>query len=178
MNQAELKAVLSYNPETGVFTWRGKKKGRRPGKPAGTTTRRNWYRTIGIDGKDYLAHRLAWLYVFGSDPLGVIDHINGNKRDNRICNLRDVTQVENMINVHTPKSNNKEGYRGVSRHKQSGKFTARLKVGGRYMSLGLHQTAELASAAYQVAKDAHFGVSAFRTGELIEVNPMLAEDCA
>lgn len=110
------------------------------------------YIAVCIDGANYTAHRVAWALATGAWPNGVIDHINGNRADNRICNLRDVGQTENMQNVHAPKSNNKLGFRGVSLHRRSNKFAARVMHNGKYISLGLYQTPEEASAAYQRAK--------------------------
>lgn len=151
ITQLELKACLSYDRDTGIFFWTSPKKGRKPGAQVGSPNG-NGYLRIGINGADYFAHRLAWLYCFGQWPKGVIDHINGNRTDNRLCNLRDVTQVENMLNVHMPRCDNTTGYRGVSLHKQSGRFSARLKAGGKYKHLGLFDSAANAHAAYLAAK--------------------------
>lgn len=151
VTHAALLNELRYEKDSGNFCWITKRKGRNPSKAAGSITPTG-YRTICINGVDILAHRLAWLYVHGSWPVGVIDHINGNRQDNRISNLRDVTQVENMLNVHKPRIDNTTGYRGVSLHKPSGKYLARLKIGGKYKSLGLFACAEAAAAAYTSAK--------------------------
>lgn len=152
MNAEELRNILNYNPLTGVFTWSIRRKGGRGiGKEAGARMSHG-YRSIGIDGRDYTAHRLAWLYVHGEWPAAYIDHINGDRADNRISNLRDVSQSVNMQNVYAPKSNNKSGFRGVSWHKQRSKFAARIKVDGKYRSLGLFESPEKAAAAYIAAK--------------------------
>ena len=152
LNAARLRAILNYDQTTGIFTWAVRRKGGRGlGMEAGARMSHG-YISIGIDGNEYTAHRLAWLYIHGEWPLAYIDHINGNRSDNRIENLRDVSQTVNMQNVYAPKSNNKSGYRGVSWHAQRGKYTARIKVEGRYLSLGLHETPEAAHAAYVEAK--------------------------
>ena len=96
---------LNYNKETGVFsTFTSRLSGKKE-VPLGSKSA-NGYIRIHINNKSYLAHRLAWVYVYGSiDENLVIDHINGKRDDNRICNLRMVTQHENMKNVgikHTP----------------------------------------------------------------------------
>lgn len=152
LDAARLRAILHYDQSTGIFTWAIRRKGGRGlGMEAGGRMSHG-YRSIGIDGREYTAHRLAWLYTHGEWPLAYIDHINGNRSDNRIANLRDVSQVVNMQNVYEPKSNNKSGYRGVSWHAQRGKYTARIKVDGKYKHLGLFDTPEKAAAAYMESK--------------------------
>lgn len=152
LTAARLREILNYDQATGAFTWAIRRKGGRGiGKEAGGRMSHG-YISICINGQEYTGHRLAWLYMHGEWPLDYIDHINGNRSDNRIENLRDVSQSVNMQNVYAPKSNNKSGYRGVSWHAQRGKYTARIKVEGRYLSLGLHTTPEAANAAYLEAK--------------------------
>lgn len=146
-----LLQTLGYDPASGHFCWLVKRKGRKLDGPAGSLMSHG-YIAICIDRRDYTGHRLAWFYVHGSWPRGVIDHINGDRADNRIANLRDVTQVENMLNVHEARRDSATGLRGVSLHKRSGKYTARLKIGQSYKSLGLHATPELAQTAYLAAK--------------------------
>ena len=103
-----------------------------------------------LDGKTFKAHRLAWLYVYGYFPSGNIDHINGNKLDNRICNLRDVNCKTNCENSIVPKGSNK--YRGVTFDKRKGKFDARI-INNRVLKyLGSFDTAEQARDAYLDAK--------------------------
>lgn len=151
MDQSRLKQLLSYDAKTGEFRRIAKIKGVVVGSVAGRLMKHG-YVSIGIDGGEYTAHRLAWLYVHGVWPSGYIDHINGQRCDNRIANLRDVSQSVNMQNVYAAKSNSKTGLRGVSWHAQRKKYTARIKVEGRYLSLGLHQTPEAAHTAYMDAK--------------------------
>ena len=97
----KLHSILHYDPATGQFTWKWRINGRmRPdprclGKIAGTKNK-SGYVAIGIDGKLYRAGRLAWLYFYGSWPTNTIDHINHDRTDNRICNLRDITNAENV----------------------------------------------------------------------------------
>lgn len=87
-----------YNPSTGVFRWRRPAAGRKMYRPLGSLNT-NGYRQIRIFKKAYLAHRLAWVYCHGSiDENMTIDHINGNRDDNRIDNLRLVTHAENQKN--------------------------------------------------------------------------------
>lgn len=96
MDQSKLKALLHYDPETGIFTWRSKRPGVRPSLIAGCKSK-NGYVIIGIDGKEYYAHRLAWIYMNGQIPNGSnVDHTNGSRQDNRIANLRLETQSCNF----------------------------------------------------------------------------------
>jgi len=98
ITQDKLKEILDYNQHTGLFTWKKIKKysNRSVGDIAGSLSL--GYVVIGIDKKIYKAHRLAWLYVYGEFPKEQLDHINGNKEDNRICNLREANQSQNNFN--------------------------------------------------------------------------------
>lgn len=107
------------------------------------------YIQIRIGAKYYLAHRVAWYLHYGYWPKEV-DHINGIKTDNRITNLREVMRSDNGCNK--PKqSNNTSGYKGVSFHKETGKYQAKITRHGKTTNLGLHETAESAGLAYQLA---------------------------
>jgi hypothetical protein len=102
MTQEELHKLLEYNLETGEFFWKiSVAKKIKPGKKAGQVCKIHGYETIGIKGKNYKSHRLAWMYVYGKWPEIEIDHINRIKTDNRICNLRDVTRSINNLNRNT-----------------------------------------------------------------------------
>lgn len=151
LTQAQLKELLSYDPETGVFTWLN---GKLAGKKAGPNS--NGYLFIGINNKSYSQHRLAWLYVYGLFPIKVIDHINGIISDNRICNLRECSDLENSWNAGVGRGNT-SGFKGVSWHKPpNNKWRAQIKVFGKNILIGSYQTAELASAAYQAkARELH-----------------------
>jgi len=151
-----LRDVLNYDPETGVFTWRKRISIRiKVGSRAG---RVNWkgYRMIGIDGALIMEHRLAWLYVYGEWPDRQIDHINRDKSDNRIANLRLATNSQNHINKGLQK-NNTSGFKGVIWEPSLGKWRARIKINGKNKYLGVHRTREAAAAARRVAEQRHFG---------------------
>jgi hypothetical protein len=144
ISQKELKEVLNYNPDTGIFTWlvdRGAN--RTSGKIAGHIDCHG-YRSIGIDGKYYKAHRLAWLYVHGEFPPNEIDHINGNGIDNRLDNLRPVTSSENSQNQKM-RDNNKSGVMGVYWYNKSKKWLARIRVNTKEIHLGVYKDLELAA---------------------------------
>jgi hypothetical protein len=111
MTQNELKSVLNYDKETGNFYWKVSKGRAKIGEIAGKDDL-NGYKMIGINYKYYLAHRLAWLYEYGEFPENNLDHINCNKLDNRIVNLREASKSQNSWNK-TLFKNNTSGIKGV-----------------------------------------------------------------
>ena len=134
MTKKELKSVLDYNPEAGVFVWRTSNGTRKVGDIAGHI-RKDGYVDIQTRGKKYSAHRLAWLFVHGEMPSEQIDHINHNRSDNRIENLRAVTNQENTKNKSKNK-NNKSGVTGVNLCKKSNKWKAQIKINKKCIFLG------------------------------------------
>lgn len=147
----QLRAAMDYNPRTGKFTWRYRQ-GLRPcvnsaraGTTAGTVQARG-YIVIGINGRARLAHRLAFLYMTNSWPPAHVDHINGNRRDNRWVNLRPVTQAENNLNKQAP-THSKTGVKGIHWHKAARKWQAQIVKDGTTHYLGLFHTFEDAQAA-------------------------------
>ncbi|MFZ2541849.1 MAG: HNH endonuclease [Gallionella sp.] len=148
LTQTRLKQLLDYNPETGVFTRRVVISNRtKVGDVAGTLNAKG-YIIIRVDGKQYLAHRLAWLCAQGEFPPNEIDHINGIKTDNRICNLRAATRSENAMNQNM-NARNTSGFKGVSWSKLRQKWYAHCQVNGKKHYLGCFDTAEKASAIYE-----------------------------
>lgn len=142
--------ALDYNPETGVFTWKNPTSSKmKPGDVAGAIGPKS-YLVISLGGYKHLAHRLAWLYVHGEWPKSQLDHKDGNKRNNRLGNLREASASQNKQNMSNPRSDNSTGYLGVT--KNSIGWCARIKVGGKLKWLGAFETPELASAAYWNAK--------------------------
>ena len=148
ITQERLQEKLHYEPTTGVFT-RELKSGRK--KEVGYL-QQNGYTSMGIDGTLYKAHRLAWLYVMGEFPAKElqIDHINHDKADNRIKNLRVVTRSENMRNAGMYKDNT-SGYNGVCWRKLANKWQASIRVDGVQKHLGLFTNKEDAIAAREEA---------------------------
>jgi len=145
-----LRAVLDYDPASGVFRWRvdtGKK--RLAGTVAGCSTKTG-HAVIGIDGRLYLAHRLAWMWVNGQWPAEEIDHRNGDPSDNRITNLREASHAQNMRNSSI-RSHNTTGFKGVHFYKRTGAWTAKVTAGGRQHFLGYFRSAQDAHAAYVAA---------------------------
>lgn len=145
MNQDQLKSILYYHQDSGVFYWRISSNMRiKPWDTAGKFDS-DGYLQIRFAGKDYKAHRLAWLYVNGEFPNCQIDHINGIRKDNRICNLRTATIKQNAENRRISKKNT-SGFRGVTLQKRTGKWQAQMTHNGKMLYLGLHSTPEEASA--------------------------------
>lgn len=146
------RLTLTYNPTTGSFThnfrprsmftsdrnWK-KWNTRFAGKEAGSTKLNKWnkkyYKYIRLLDKDYMFHRIVWLYVYGALP-DVIDHINGNPTDNRLCNLRNTTPLGNSRNMRRHKSN-VTGISGVVIHCQNGRYVAQIGVEGKTKYLGI-----------------------------------------
>ena len=152
ITQSELKNILHYDQDTGVFTWAIQKSLTiKVGDVAGSLSG-NGYNQIFINRKSYKAHRLAWLYVYGEFPNKFIDHINGIRNDNRIINLRNVTKSENSQNQKTARTNNKSGFLGVSWEKKSHKWRASIRYNNKTTYIGLYETKELAHEAYLTKK--------------------------
>lgn len=135
VTQESLKELLCYDPDTGDFTRIKAVQAARVGDIAGCLGNRG-YIVIRINGKNYLSHRLAFIYMTGEFPEHHTDHINGNKTDNRWENLRAVTRGENMKNQKKRKSNT-SGVMGVYWNKSSGMWQAQIKADGKQMYLGI-----------------------------------------
>jgi hypothetical protein len=153
LTQDHLKFRLRYNKSTGVFTWRNPSKYRPEykGRPAGSVDGHG-YVQIFIDGTGYKAHRLAWMYAYGVWPTHILDHKNGDRADNRLCNLREATYQLNAENRRRARSGHAVGLLGVVWRHRNQKFEARINVNKKYVYLGLFDTAEAAHAAYIAAK--------------------------
>jgi hypothetical protein len=129
---------MRYDPETGKL-WR----------EAGSSDGRG-YIYVQFQKKHHLAHRVAWFLHYGSWPDGLIDHINGNKSDNRIKNLRLANFSENQLNRNRTSSNT-SGHKGVSYHKHRKRWQALISVDGKNKFLGSFNTALEAADAYNEA---------------------------
>lgn len=143
-----IKKLLSYDPDTGEFKWRQAKGRVKAGQIAGATDTCG-YRVIRIDGKLYKAHRLAWLYSYGRLPNGILDHINRVPGDNRIANLREATQSENMHNANRA---TQSGVPGVRWRAERNKWVAQIRVGYRNYVLGSFASKDEAVEARQKAE--------------------------
>lgn len=151
--QSRIKELLWYDKDTGKFTWLENRTNVKKGSIAGCRAL-NGYTLIRIDKKLCLAHRLAWVFMYGDFDLpNLIDHINGDKEDNRISNLRPATKVMNGQNRRSAQSNNRSsGLLGVAYIDHTRKFTAYIDKGGKRTYLGLFKRKEDAHQAYLEAK--------------------------
>lgn len=140
----EVLAVASYDPETGLFTNLSK------GKVLGSVSTHNGYVHVGVLGRSVLAHRLAWFVTFGECP-DRIDHINGDRQDNRLVNLRPTTMSENIIN--TKKFHSSSGIKGVYRHDNTKRWQAKIGVNGRCLHLGYFDSKAEAGEARRLAEE-------------------------
>ena len=151
LTAARLRELLHYNPDTGLFTWLVSTTRRiRVGAVAGTLVT-SGYVSIGVDRDLHRAHRLAWLYVYGEWPKHDIDHINGNRSDNRIANLRDVTRTVNLQNIRSAHKD-KQSATPLGVYADKKKWAAAIRVNGERCRLGTFDTPEEAHAAYLDAK--------------------------
>lgn len=142
LTQGILKQKLSYDPTTGVFKWLvGSFKGRVAGTRYGDLPDKG-YLVIRINKKSYFAHRLAWLYVYGHFPKKHLDHINRDRTDNKITNLRLADDALNSKNQSIYK-NNISGYHGVTKHGK--RWRARININGKKIHLGVFDTIEEAA---------------------------------
>lgn len=150
---ADLKAALNYDPDTGVLTWKTALKNQiRPGLPADSSNGDGYLR-VCFNGKKLYAHRAAWAIHYGVWPDGLIDHIDGDKSNNRIRNLRVVNRRENAQNRTRASRHSKTGLLGVrSPSGRSRRFEAVIRFDGKQRSLGYFATAQEAHEAYLSAK--------------------------
>jgi hypothetical protein len=162
LTQARLRELLTYDPATGIFTRCVGRGGVRAGSVAGCVWEKGAngpYLRISIDGRQYSAHRLAFLWITGEFPPDDVDHIDGDGLNNRLGNLRAATRTQNLANRRRHK-NNTSGFKGVSFHKRERRFRAKIQVGGKTQNLGSFDTAESAHAAYCAAAEKTHGAFA------------------
>jgi hypothetical protein len=154
ITQLELQSILNYDAKTGIFTRKVKRNFKQKiGEQCGTLHSSGYFH-ITINKRTYKAHRLAWLYVYGKWPNKMIDHINGNPNDNRICNLRECSNSQNQYNAKLRKDNT-SGIKGVSWHKDAKKWAVHLNVNGKHKYIGIYETKELAESAIKEIRNEH-----------------------
>lgn len=151
LTQEQVKELFDYDEENGWLIRKKDERGRVVNRPCGVKPARNGYGQVNIDGKVYLTHRVVWLWHKGEWPEHEIDHIDQNKMNNRIENLRAATRSENQHNRST-NSNNSSGYPGVSFDKNTNKHKAYININSKQIYLGIFNTAEEAYLEYQLAK--------------------------
>tara|TARA_R110000803_G_scaffold29146_1_gene66745 strand:- start:2186 stop:2728 length:543 start_codon:yes stop_codon:yes gene_type:complete len=143
---------LSYDSRTGLFKWKRRVAQHVPkGSKAGYLDKNKGYIKIRVVSRAYMAHRLAWLIVYGSFPPDQIDHINGIKHDNRIINLRAVTNIENCRNKSLPNINT-SGHIGIHYNKRMNKWTAAIGINYKQVHLGSFENKEDAIEARRIAE--------------------------
>lgn len=148
-----LRELFSYDPNTGVIA-HGPLCSKRHmiGKQVKNCSAKGYLRAY-VDGEYMYAHRVAWAHYYGEWPNGQIDHIDGNRGNNAISNLRDVSPEINAQNLHNPKRNNlKSRFLGVGATRTKGKFHSMIQFGNTVKYLGRFDSEEEASAAYVAAK--------------------------
>ena len=150
ITQSELKQILHYDQYTGIFTWlKYKQRPSKIGAVAGNITSYKYW-TICINNKQYYAHRLAWLYMMGSNPINALDHIDANKLNNAFTNLRECTSAQNSQNFIKAKITNKAQLLGVNVNGK--RFKARIGIDRKVITIGTFNTAQEAHNAYLIAK--------------------------
>lgn len=149
-----LRSVLSYNSETGEFRWLETRRRGHIGKAAGCISKQSGYVLIKIDGKLYMAHRLAWLHAHGCWPSNRTDHVNGVRSDNRLSNLREANPSQNGANRRLTERNSL-GLKGVSR--RYGKYRATIIKDYKQIFLGSFDSPEDAHRAYVDAAKRLYG---------------------
>lgn len=157
-----VKELLSYDPETGIFTRRTKQNNRmKVGEVAGANN--GGYTQLSVDGRGVKAHRLAWFYVYGVWPSMEIDHINGVRSDNRIANLRDVDKRTNCQNRFTTPAHSSEEFIGATKDKRcrSDIWVAQININGKHHHIGRFRSPEEAHLMYLLIKqEFHAGYAA------------------
>ena len=145
---------FDYQQETGQFIWKVSTCKTQTGSVAGYINS-NGYMVVGLLGQKYRLHRLAWLLTHGQWPVGTIDHINCNRSDNRLCNLRNINQSINVQNQRTPTAANTSGFLGVYWSAKRNGFMAAVKLHKKGKRRGPFKTAERAYLAYVDLKRMH-----------------------
>ena len=146
-----LRELLAYDGDTGHLRWLVNRNKVRAGSVAGSVDQTG-YVCVKIDRRILKAHRVAWAMTHGAWPKDQIDHINGERADNMIANLREASRSENLQNQRRPRSDNKTGYLGVNWQTSDKRWRAQIKAAGRVIYLGQFTTPEAARDAYLAAK--------------------------
>jgi hypothetical protein len=141
---SRLKERLTYDPITGILRWL-------PSKSIAGYVGSNGYSYIRLDGRNLLAHRVAWVLTYGEWPTE-IDHINRIKSDNRLVNLREVSSTENKHNMGML-STNRSGIKGVHWYKRHGMWRAQISIAGKTKHLGYFDSISEAAKVYEAVKE-------------------------
>jgi len=151
----QLQELLNVNAETGEVVWRVARNSRggfvKPGVAAGWNDSHG-YRTVTVMQRDIKLHRLVWLFVHGKWPVGQIDHVNGNRSDNRISNLREASATVNTQNYHGLRRHNTSGVTGVYWDKRRTVWVAQISASKKHIHLGQFASKDEAAAAVKAAR--------------------------
>jgi hypothetical protein len=151
LTQDRVRQLFTYDRATGKLYWKPRK-GVAAGREAGCVSKVDGYRRVGIDFTSHLVHRVVWLYETGEMPSAVLDHINMDRLDNRIDNLREATKSQNGFNRRQSKRNN-TGFKGVCYDKVKGNYVAKICVDYKQINIGRFANPEDAHAAYTAAAE-------------------------
>lgn len=163
LTQERIQHLFTYDHKNGLLI-RNFTRGHALVGTSSSAKDKDGYGVIGIDGKLYRTHRVVWLYVHGNFPNGYLDHINRNKADNRIENLREVSKAQNRENIDKAKSN-QSGFKGVWLHKQTKKWCASIGYKGKNIHLGSFSSIEEAYNAYKQAAHLYHTINPISLGE-------------
>ena len=152
LTQEKLYSILNYDQDTGIFTWKVNRRNKAKINTVAGYKESEGYIVISVFGKSYKAHRLAWLYVYGELPNEYIDHINGNKSDNKIENLRICTNAENQWNSKIS-SKNVSGVKGVHWCNTKKRWKAKLSINGKIKHIGYFTDLESAKIKLMEARE-------------------------
>lgn len=154
LTRARLKEVVHYNENTGEMLWIKPTSARvKIGDKVGNNDGKGYLQTC-IDGRRYRVHRLVWLWVYGVFPTYHIDHIDRDRTNNKLSNLRDLPQALNNQNIGVTRANT-SGFLGVSWSKEMRKWEARISINNKTRVIGYFDKPENASNAYRLAKQTH-----------------------
>lgn len=153
LTQVELHALVHYDPLSGFLTWLVDRGRVRAGDKV-KSVNADGYLQVGIYGSRYLVHRVIWLYMTAKWPAHIIDHRDGDRRNNTWLNLREATKITNAQNLRSAHADNRFGLLGVSfiQGRKSRPYRSEIRHQGKQMQLGTFSTAELAHAAYMSKK--------------------------
>ncbi|MCK1322118.1 HNH endonuclease [Bradyrhizobium sp. 156] len=150
-----VRAALDYNPATGAFIRKASRSSSWIGSAAGFV-HRTGYLVIKIGNRPYMAQRLAWVHFYGQWPDDFfVDHVNRNKLDNRICNLRLATNGQNVANSRTRAISGRKGVYPAPR--MPGKWQAQINIAGKTTNIGIYDNVEDAALAYGEAARSRYG---------------------
>lgn len=161
------KECLSYDVETGFFRWKTRNSRRISVGDVAGSKMSNGYINIRVGRNQVLAHRFAWAFVYGSMPSNFIDHINGDRSDNRICNLREAIKSQNGMNAIKPSHGLSSQYKGVHWAKDKNKWATQICLNGKRKLIGRYSNEDVAGAAYDWNAAMMFGEFAKTNGAVI-----------